>query len=671
MANIRISKSLIVLILLSLTASLLLAAQPISAETKTITVPTDYSTITSAIAAADPGDTILVKAGTYSELFTIDKALTLRGEDKATTTTIINGGNQGTVILVKHDDVTITGVTLRYADTPTRSPYWLWSSRLAAIHLLNVNRCIISGNVLLNAGCAVWLYGSRQNTVSGNHISGCDFGMRVDTSNNNTITGNSVADGYGGIFLLSGKDNMLSGNSMLGNTQNFGVSGSEPSHYLNQVDASNTVDGKPIQYWINVNGGTVPADAGFVALVNCDNVRVQGLHISKSQDGILLVGTRNCAISNTVLSDVANGINLLNTQGTSIQGNTVTANTGITNVGDGTKITGNTIRASSVGASINGSYNTVADNNIQVTTDHASLIKCNGDHTNITQNTFNGTSNAYANIDGPNNLFYSNKITNAERILVYSDGNIIFNNEVPGISVMMEGSGNIVCGNTIRNGFGLTVGGHDNSFYANQIENNYYVGVDIGFGETGSFDNTIYHNNIVNNNKQVKNFGGNLANHWNKDTLGNYWSNYNGTDANGDGIGDTPHIITDEVFDFSQGGMVQKAVGQDNYPLMTPFDIASVTLELPDLTYVPTGTLPTPTPTPTATPTPTSTVAPTQMPTETPTSSAEAPSPTPSLGDTNSSPPPAGFPPIASYAIAAVAAIIAIAVAIVLVKMRK
>ncbi len=37
---------------------------------------------------------------------------------------------------------------------------------------------------------------------------------------------------------------------------------------------------------------------------------------------------------------------------------------------------------------------------------------------------------------------------------------------------------------------------------------------------------------------------------------GNYWSDYKGVDANGDGIGDTPHVI-DEY-------------NKDRYPLMAP-----------------------------------------------------------------------------------------------------
>ena len=41
------------------------------------------------------------------------------------------------------------------------------------------------------------------------------------------------------------------------------------------------------------------------------------------------------------------------------------------------------------------------------------------------------------------------------------------------------------------------------------------------------------------------------------DYLGNYWSDYAGSDADGDGIGDTPYVIDGE---------------SDNYPLMEPFE---------------------------------------------------------------------------------------------------
>ena len=43
---------------------------------------------------------------------------------------------------------------------------------------------------------------------------------------------------------------------------------------------------------------------------------------------------------------------------------------------------------------------------------------------------------------------------------------------------------------------------------------------------------------------------------------GNYWSNYNGTDNDGNGIGDNPHFVYEN--------------NQDKYPLMNPVDITTI-----------------------------------------------------------------------------------------------
>jgi len=68
-----------------------------------------------------------------------------------------------------------------------------------------------------------------------------------------------------------------------------------------------------------------------------------------------------------------------------------------------------------------------------------------------------------------------------------------------------------------------------------------------------SSGNTIYHNNIINNAIQVYTEMSN--NTWDNGCEGNYWSDYNGTDLNGDGVGDT-HLPWQ---------------GVDNYPLMNPY----------------------------------------------------------------------------------------------------
>jgi hypothetical protein len=55
-----------------------------------------------------------------------------------------------------------------------------------------------------------------------------------------------------------------------------------------------------------------------------------------------------------------------------------------------------------------------------------------------------------------------------------------------------------------------------------------------------------------------------LENSWDNGGEGNYWSNYTGTDANGDGVGDTPYVIGDSNI--------------DNSPLMAPVDIDTKTV---------------------------------------------------------------------------------------------
>ncbi len=57
--------------------------------------------------------------------------------------------------------------------------------------------------------------------------------------------------------------------------------------------------------------------------------------------------------------------------------------------------------------------------------------------------------------------------------------------------------------------------------------------------------------------------GGGPINHWNNSTIGNYWSDYNGTDRNNDGIGDDPYVIN--------------SLNIDNFPVMK-----QMTFELPD-----------------------------------------------------------------------------------------
>jgi len=96
-------------------------------------------------------------------------------------------------------------------------------------------------------------------------------------------------------------------------------------------------------------------------------------------------------------------------------------------------------------------------------------------------------------------------------------------------------------------------GSTSNEIKSCYIEDN--VGYGIYAGEYGapSQNNIIHHNNIVGNGNNA--YDG-YSNAWNTN-IGNYWDDYDGIDANNDGIGDTPYVIP--------GGYAM-----DSHPLMNP-----------------------------------------------------------------------------------------------------
>ncbi|HWR27433.1 MAG TPA: NosD domain-containing protein, partial [Candidatus Thermoplasmatota archaeon] len=95
-----------------------------------------------------------------------------------------------------------------------------------------------------------------------------------------------------------------------------------------------------------------------------------------------------------------------------------------------------------------------------------------------------------------------------------------------------------------------------NTITANEIRN-----CTVGFlGAGGSYLNVFYHNNFIDN---EVNAGGRGINIWYNSKLGggNYWDDYQGVDADGDGIGDTPYT----TINYRPFGIIW-----DKYPLMEP-----------------------------------------------------------------------------------------------------
>jgi parallel beta-helix repeat protein len=118
---------------------------------------------------------------------------------------------------------------------------------------------------------------------------------------------------------------------------------------------------------------------------------------------------------------------------------------------------------------------------------------------------------------------------------------------------------NTITGNTIiGSNVGILMAESPTTVIGNYIQDN-IEGIFLGplphNHETAH--NIIYHNSFVNNTRDVYDcecadpYWVQHQNIWDNGTCGNYWSNYNGTDINEDGIGDALYQITEDDFDVS------------------------------------------------------------------------------------------------------------------------
>ena len=91
--------------------------------------------------------------------------------------------------------------------------------------------------------------------------------------------------------------------------------------------------------------------------------------------------------------------------------------------------------------------------------------------------------------------------------------------------------------------------------------------------QDGAKNNTFYGNTFAADSRKIGIDDGVEGTLWDNGTIGNYWGDYNGTDNNNDGIGDTPYIVNGYKWDIKAEGFVSYASGQDNYPLMANYNI--------------------------------------------------------------------------------------------------
>ncbi len=174
----------------------------------------EYSTIQEAVDAGNPGETIILAAGTYQENLRIDKPFTIKGAGESKT--IIDGSRSGSVIVVGWNrddiDVTLAGITVTGGTgtkdriDPSPTPY-VCGGGIFNQGRLTITDCVISGNTadvgggIFNKGTLNLEKGASVNHNAAHNGGGIYGNIDKIILNGGTVASNKAEQLGGGIYI--------------------------------------------------------------------------------------------------------------------------------------------------------------------------------------------------------------------------------------------------------------------------------------------------------------------------------------------------------------------------------------------------------------------------------------------------------------------------------------
>jgi parallel beta-helix repeat protein len=513
----------LLLVLVFLTASSMLVAKPVFSSTDipgSIIITEDGSVEgTNRVQRVGnvytfTGDIEISGEYIYSGIQVLKDNIVIDGAHHALNTQ--DSGNNG-IDLSERNDVTIKNLVIR----GFKQAVFLEGSSGNTIFR---NEIIgFKGSGLYGVPTGIWVSSSNNNRIEANNVtSNIYFGILVQASStNNIIVGNTITGNGVGLALDYCPNNSLRNNRIYGNDHNFKLGHNTFAQFIQDIDNSNTIEGKPMCYWIGHNNETVPSDAGFVALGNCTNITVENLTISHGYDSITLINTNESVITNNYLSNCGNGIFLKCCQNTTVTQNTVSGNS---DSGIGTTSCDEIV---------------IAENSI--------------DQCNFGISPAGQTSNHSGGRGSTNLVIFRNNITNCN----------------PGIYFSLS-SNNLISQNLFRgNAYGVNlVASSKNNFTENTFIENSGGALRI----SDAYNNTFLHNNFIDNelDSQVLTqwYFGSIyeTNVWDDGHEGNYWSNFEDRYPN---ASENPRTKTwNTAFYIDE-------VNIDHYPLVNPNEIGT------------------------------------------------------------------------------------------------
>lgn len=280
----RVTAIVLVMLFLLLSSSLFGYSSAKFEGVATIRVPQDYPTIGEAVDAANPGDTILVSAGTYEEGFIlINKSLTIIGEGANNTVITPRGVND--IFEIHADNVTISGFTI-------------WSGPSSSVGLYDSRGCNITNNIMHRGWYTITLYNSSNNLIvyntvfprtngwgiylyrysdnniiRENYVEGAveGIGIHLVVCSSNVVEDNKVTENYQGITVSYSSYNLIRSNIVENNSEGIMLFAGEGNRiYHNNLinnpgevldSGENTWDnGAEGNYWDDYNGTDLDGD---------------------------------------------------------------------------------------------------------------------------------------------------------------------------------------------------------------------------------------------------------------------------------------------------------------------------------------------------------------------------------------------------------------------------
>jgi len=395
-----------------------------------------YTTIQSAVTAANPFDIIIVRDGSYPENVNVNvNHLTIRSENGSGNCIVQATNSNDHVFEVIADRVNISGFTVENAI----------GEYAAGIYLYDAEHCNISNNIVPNTGLGIYLNATHNSVIDNNTVTNSGAGIGLENSTYSNVTNNKINNTNWGIALWQFSHfNRIINNTILntiGVEMEYGIMGfaieimGSSGNLIDNNYISNTAASGDDAFAVGVFVAAYYGPANNNTITNNDIYNTTASGDNATGIGLYVNANNNKLINNNVRFNTL-GIMLDNTSHTLIEENYVGLNDQF------------------------GIFIYLSDNNT-LASNNANSNNCTGiylgtsNNNNITDNTASQNSEIGICLDNSSdNFIYNNYFANTNN--AFDNGNNIWN-------ISLRNGTNIIGGSLLGGNYWSDYRGSDNN----------------------------------------------------------------------------------------------------------------------------------------------------------------------------------------------------------------